>query len=171
VAVRPIRLFGDPVLRSPCRRVTEFDEGLARLVTDLLDTCRLPGRAGLAAPQIGVGRRVFSYNIGGIEGYVVNPTLVHVEGTREDEEACLSLPDVHAPTPRAWSATVTGVDVRGDPVEVQGTGLLARCLQQETDHLDGRLFIDRLDRAARGRVLGDLRRRQVDDPGPRIGGR
>ena len=167
MAARPIRLFGDPVLRAPCRPVTQFDEGLARLVADLIDTCRLPGRAGVAAPQIGVSRRVFSYNVDGREGYVVNPILVHTDRLEEDEEACLSLPDVHAPTPRAWSATVTGVDVRGDPVEVQGTGLLARCLQHETDHLDVRLFIDHLDRPARGRILGELRRLRIAEDGSR----
>lgn len=169
MAVRPIRLYGDPVLRSPCRSVTEFDDGLAHLVTDLMDTCRQPGRAGLAAPQIGIGRRVFSYNVDGEAGTIVNPTLVHTEGHQEDAEGCLSLPDIYVPTPRAWRAVVTGFDQDGHPVEVEGTGLMARCLQHETDHLDGRLYIDHLDREVRRHVLAALRERNVDEAVPRSG--
>jgi peptide deformylase len=157
MAVRPIRQLGDPVLRQPCRPVTAFDDRLARLVEDLQDTCRVPGRAGVAAPQIGVSLAVFSYNIDGEEGYVVNPTLVATEGAQEGEEGCLSIPDVHAETPRAAWAKVSGFDRAGNPVEVEGTGLMARCLQHETDHLQGILYLDRLERTARKAAMRAIR--------------
>lgn len=155
--VRPIRQLGDPVLRQPCRAVTSFDRTLALLVDDLMETCRLPGRAGLAAPQIGVGLAVFSWNIDGDEGYVVNPVVVATEGDQNGDEGCLSIPGVRVPTPRAERAVVAGVDVAGVPVEVSGTGLMARCLQHETDHLAGVLYIDRLDRQARKEAMRAIR--------------
>lgn len=155
--VRPIRQLGDPVLRQPCRAVTAFDERLPLLVTDLMDTCRLPGRAGLAAPQIGVSLAVFCWNIDGDEGYVVNPSVVSADGEQDDGEGCLSIPGVRVPTPRAARAVVRGVDVDGHPVEVSGTGLMARCLQHETDHLAGILFIDRLDPAGRKEAMRAIR--------------
>lgn len=161
MAVKPIRKFGDPVLRQKCREVTAFNGSLASLVEDLIDTCRLPGRAGLAAPQIGVALRVFSYNIDGVEGYVVNPTLVSVEGHQDGGEGCLSLPGVGHATPRADYARVTGFDLYGQPVEVEGRGLMGRCLQHETDHLDGMLYIDRLAPEGRRSVLAELRELQL----------
>jgi peptide deformylase len=164
MAVRDIRLFGDPVLREVCRPVTDFGPGLERLVTDLMDTCRLPGRAGLAAPQIGVDLRVFSYNVEDDEGYLVNPRLVSSDGRQDGPEGCLSIPGLYAPTPRAAQASVTGVDVAGQPVTVEGTGLLARCLQHELDHLDGHLFLDRLPPGERREALRALRER-LSGPG------
>ena len=166
MAVRPIRQLGDPVLRQPCRPVTAFDGKLALLVDDLIETCRLPGRAGLAAPQVGVSLAVFSYNVDGEEGYVVNPTLVSTEGTQEGEEGCLSIPGIHAETPRAAHAVVTGFDVHGEPVEVAGTGLMARCLQHETDHLQGILYIDRLDRETRKATMRAIREANVTGVAP-----
>lgn len=157
MTVRPIRRFGDPVLRQPCRPVTDFGASLAALVADLMDTCRLPGRAGLAAPQIGVSLRVFSYNVDGIEGYVINPVLVGVEGHQDGLEGCLSIPGVDFPTARGDRAVVTGVDLDGRPVEVAGDGLMARCLQHETDHLDGHLYIDRLERDERRQAMRAIR--------------
>ncbi len=165
MAVRDIRLFGDPVLREVCRPVTDFGPGLERLVTDLVDTCRLPGRAGLAAPQIGVDLRVFSYNVEGDEGYLVNPRLVSSEGGQDGPEGCLSIPGLYAPTPRAEYAIMTGVDLAGQPVTVEGTGLLARCLQHELDHLDGHLFLDRLPPGERREALRALRER-LSGPDP-----
>lgn len=157
MAVRPIRQLGDPVLRQPCRPVTAFDDGLARLVEDLMDTVRVPGRAGVAAPQIGVDLAVFSYNVDGDEGYVVNPTLEATEGTQEGEEGCLSIPDIRAETKRAARAVVTGFDRFAAPVRVEGEGLMARCLQHEADHLRGILYLDRLDRATRKEVMRTIR--------------
>ncbi|MEV4640179.1 peptide deformylase [Actinoplanes sp. NPDC049548] len=158
MTVRPIRLFGDPVLRTPAEPVTDFDDALRDLVQDLEDTVREPGRAGVAAPQIGVSLRVFSYNVAGRVGHLVNPVLSDLDGTQDDEEACLSLPGMGFATPRAWSVTATGFDAYGRPLTIAGTGFLARALQHETDHLDGRLYIDTLTGDTRRRALRELRR-------------
>ncbi|MGG5751375.1 peptide deformylase [Zafaria sp. Z1313] len=145
MAVLGIRIVGDPVLRTPAEEVTEFGPGLARLVGDMLETMDDVDGAGLAAPQIGVALRVFTYRIGEERGYVVNPVLeVSDELQEPGGEGCLSVPGLGYTTPRRRWARVTGVDVDGAPVVVEGEGLLARCLQHETDHLDGRLYIDRL---------------------------
>jgi peptide deformylase len=157
VTVRPIRQFGDPVLRTACDRVTRFDDALARLVTDLLDTVQEPGRAGLAANQIGSSLAVFSYYLDGNLGYVINPVLAEMTGEQEGLEGCLSIPRICAVRHRAEHAVVTGVDQHGDPVMVTGHGELARCLQHETDHLHGELYIDKLDRAERTAVMRRLR--------------
>jgi peptide deformylase len=150
---RPLRLLGDPVLRTPCDPVTRFDDALARLVTDLLDTVQVPGRAGLAASQIGTSLAVFAYNVDDHLGYVINPQITELSGSQEGLEACLSVPGVTATRQRAALATVEGVDLGQRPVRVTGTGELARCLQHETDHLRGELFIDRLDPSDRGAVM------------------
>jgi peptide deformylase len=155
--VHPIRLLGDPVLRTPCDRVTRYDDGLTRLVADLLEGVRQPGRAGLAAPQIGVGLAVFAYDVDGHLGYVVNPRIVGTSGVQEGPEGCLSIPGVDAVTPRAAYAVVAGEDRRGSPLAVEGGGELARCLQHEVDHLDGVLYVDRLTGAERRRVLRHVR--------------
>ena len=146
MTVRPIRLFGDPVLRSRADEVVRFDASLRMLVDDLLDTVQVPGRAGVAAPQIGVGLRVFSLNIDGALSYVVNPVLAEVRGDAEPvEEGCLSVPGVGFPRLRHPWARVTGLDLEGAPIEIAGEGLLAQALQHETDHLDGRLYIEGLE--------------------------
>src|SRR5215831_3131970 len=149
VAQRPIRLFGDPVLRTSCDAVDRFDDALARLVADLEETVVAPGRAGLAANQIGVSRRAFAYNVDDQVGHLVNPVIEATEGEQEDDEGCLSIPGLWYPLRRAQYARVSGVDRSGQPVVIEGEGLLARCLQHEVDHLNGRLFIDRLDGRAR----------------------
>jgi peptide deformylase len=157
VTVRPIRLIGDPVLRTTCDQVVRFDDALTRLVTDLIDTVREPGRAGLAANQIGSTLAAFSYNVDDKLGYVINPVLVEMTGEQEGLEACLSIPRISAVRYRAEYAVVTGVDLRGDPVTVSGHGELARCLQHETDHLHGEFYIDKLDGAERAAVMRRLR--------------
>jgi peptide deformylase len=164
VTVRAIREFGDPVLREPAQPVTRFDAGLARLVTDLLETCRPPGRAGLAAPQIGVGLRVFSYNMDGDEGYLVNPRLVSSDGHQDGPEGCLSIPGLYLPVPRAEHAVVIGADLTGRQIEVEGTGHFARCLQHELDHLDGQLYLGRLSASDRRHALSVIRTRQMAVP-------
>jgi peptide deformylase len=161
VAERPIRLFGDPVLRTPCDPAGTFDAALAGLVADLEETVSLPGRAGLAANQIGVSLRVFAYNLEGQIGHVVNPVIEAVEGEQEDEEGCLSIPGLWYPLVRAQYALVRGVDRLGRPIVIEGEGLLARCVQHEVDHLDGRLFVDRLTGSARNQAMHDLRERYV----------
>jgi peptide deformylase len=158
VTIRPIRELGDPVLRTPADPVRAFDRDLAALVRDLEETVDNPGRAGLAAPQIGVGLRVFSYNIDGVIGHLVNPVIADLsEETQDDDEGCLSIPGLYAPTVRAMHAVAEGFDVHGEPLRLVGSGLMARCLQHEIDHLDGKLFVDRLTGEARKRVLRALR--------------
>ena len=158
MAIRPIRRLGDPVLRTAAEPVTSFDAELRALVTDLLDTLlRVPGRAGVAAPQIGVSAQVFAYHAGDRHGHVVNPAI-EVSGEIElDEEGCLSVPGLSFPTPRARQATVRGFDQHGEPVEVSGCGFLARVLQHETDHLSGRLYLDLLRGETRRRALRTVR--------------
>lgn len=144
---RQIRLFGDPVLRSISDPVTIVpgDDKLAGLVEDLVDTVSMPGRAGVAAPQIGVGLRAFSYNVDDVIGYVLNPVL-EVSGEPElVDEGCLSVPGFYFPRLRYPHAKVTGVDLSGAEVVLEGDGLMAQALQHETDHLDGKLYIEGLD--------------------------
>jgi peptide deformylase len=158
MAVRPIRLLGDPVLRTVCDPVTSFDGELRALVTDLMDTLLgVPGRAGVAANQIGVAARVFVWHTEGSRGHVVNPTLVVSDERQGGEEACLSIPGLSYPTQRAAQATVHGFDQHGRPLTVTGTGYLARALQHEAGHLDGRLFIDTLTGDTRRRALREVR--------------
>jgi peptide deformylase len=160
VTIRPIRELGDPVLRTPADEVRAFDRWLATLVRDLEETVDNPGRAGLAAPQIGVGARVFSYNIDGVIGHLVNPVITErSEETQDGDEGCLSIPGLYAPTVRALHCVAEGFDVHGDPLRLEGTGLMARCLQHEVDHLDGKLFVDRLTGEARKTALRAIRSR------------
>lgn len=146
MTVRPIRLFGDPVLRSAADPILRIDDAVRALVTDLIDTVQVPGRAGVAAPQIGVGLRAFSYNVDGVVGYVLNPELVEVRGDAEPvDEGCLSVPGVGFPRRRHPWARVVGTDLDGGRIELSGDGLMAQALQHECDHLDGRLYIEGLD--------------------------
>ncbi len=158
MTVRPIRLFGDPVLRSACDPVRIGAPGNEGLVQDLLDTVREPGRAGVAANQIGVGLRAFSLNIDGEISYVLNPVLVEVRGEPEPvEEGCLSVPGLGFPRLRHPWARVTGVDLAGEPVELEGEGLLAQALQHECDHLDGHLYIEGLEPDLKREALRAIR--------------
>ena len=160
MAEREIRQWGDPILRTPCDEVTRFDGSLAALCTDLLDTVTArDGRAGLAANQIGVGLRAFSWYVDGRAGVIVNPRLVILEGEQVGPEGCLSLPGLWFELRRAERAVVEGVDVNGAPVTVEGAGLLARALQHECGHLDGELFVDRLEGRARREALRAARAR------------
>lgn len=146
MTIRPIRLFGDPVLRSVCDPITPGDARAAGLIDDLLENVALPGRAGLAANQIGVGQRAFSYNIDGEIGYVINPVVAELVGEPElVDEGCLSVPGFFFLRSRYPEARVTGIDLNGNPVELAGTGLMAQALQHEVDHLDGHLFIEGLE--------------------------
>ena len=160
MTIRAIREIGDPVLRTPSDEVTAFDGWLAALVRDLLETVDHPGRAGLAAPQIGVSARVFSYNIDGVIGHVVNPKVAQLsEEIQDGDEGCLSVPGIWAPTVRAMHCVAEGFDVDGKPLRLEGSGLMARCLQHEVDHLDGKVFLDRLTGEARKSALRALRSR------------
>jgi peptide deformylase len=158
VTVRPIRVFGDPVLRAASAPIGEIDDGIRALVRDLVDTVELPGRAGLAAPQIGVGLRAFSYNIDGDIGYVLNPVVVEVSGEPElVGEGCLSVPGLWHEALRHPRATVAGIDLDGNEIVLEGEGLLAQALQHETDHLDGRLYLDRLPPETRRVAMREIR--------------
>jgi peptide deformylase len=157
VPIQTIRLFGDPVLRTPAEPVVDFDKELRGLVRDLEETMLDAPGAGLAAPQIGVGLRVFTYYVDGVLGHLVNPRLDLSEDLQDGEEGCLSLPNLVFDTPRALRVVAKGHNQHGEPVEIEGSELLARCIQHETDHLDGILFIDRLDRAERKLALKAIR--------------
>jgi peptide deformylase len=157
VAIQPIRLFGDPVLRQRAREVVDFDKELRRLVSDLTDTMLEAPGAGLAAPQIGVGLRVFTWNVHGEVGHLVNPSLDLSAELQDGPEGCLSLPDLTFDCRRALSVVATGFDMHGEPVTIEGSELLARAIQHETDHLDGVLFIDRLDPATRKLAMKEIR--------------
>jgi peptide deformylase len=160
VTIRPIRELGDPVLRTPADQVRAFDGWLATLIRDLEDTVEHPGRAGVAAPQIGVSVRAFSYNVDGVIGHMVNPVIVErSEEVQDGDEGCLSVPGIWAPTVRAMHCVAEGFDVDGKPLRLEGDGLMARCLQHEVDHLDGTLFLDRLTGEARKDALRALRSR------------
>jgi peptide deformylase len=143
---RQIRLFGDPVLRSVCDPIAPGDARVSGLIEDLIETVKVPGRAGLAANQIGVGLRAFSYNVDGDVGYIINPVLVETSGELElVDEGCLSVPGFYFPRKRYPFARVTGIDLSGDEIELSGDGVFAQALQHETDHLDGHLFIEGLE--------------------------
>jgi peptide deformylase len=157
VSIKPIRLFGDPVLRTPAEAVTDFDAELRKLVKDLTDTMLEAPGLGLAAPQIGVGLRVFTYYIDDVLGHLINPTLQLSAEEETDDEGCLSFPSLQYPTPRSYGVVAGGFDMHGEPVALEGTGQLARCVQHETDHLDGVLFIDRLDLAQRKLAMKEIR--------------
>lgn len=158
MAMRELRYFGDPVLKTVCDPVTRFDKALRSLVTDLVDSVKPAGRAGLAAPQIGVGLRVFSYDIDGLTGYVINPELAGLsEATQDIDEGCLSVPELQFPVRRAVRAVVRGVDVNNEPIVVEGKEVLAQCLQHEIDHLDGMLYLDRLAKDTKREALRQAR--------------
>jgi peptide deformylase len=158
MAIRPIRLFGDPILLTEAEPVTDFDRPLRQLVKDLTETLRDAGGAGLAAPQIGVGLRVFAYSVGGERGYLVNPALSFPDEEEQDgPEGCMSFPGLYYDVKRRQNTVARGFTDRGDPVQIVGSATLARCMQHETDHLDGIVFIDRMDLATRKVAMRAIR--------------
>ncbi|HEX6498146.1 MAG TPA: peptide deformylase [Micromonosporaceae bacterium] len=165
MTVLPIRLFGDPVLRTPAEPVVDFDKELRRLVRDLTDTLHDAAGAGLAAPQLGVGLRVFVFDVDGVTGHLVNPVLDFPDEEEQDgEEGCLSIPGVYVDTKRRMNVIAKGFNEHGDPVQIVGTGMMARCCQHETDHLDGVLFLDRLDPERRKAAMKAIRESDWYDP-------
>jgi peptide deformylase len=157
VAILPIVQLGDPILRTPAIPVTRFDRNLGRLIDDMTETMRDAPGVGLAANQIGRPERVCVIEIEGRHLELVNPVMVRTDGTQRDLEGCLSVAGFYAETTRANHAVVTAQDRQGRPVRVSGKGFLARALQHELDHLDGVVYLDRLD------TLDDLQR--VGDDG------
>jgi len=157
MSVQPIRHFGDPVLVTPASEVVDFDKELRNLVQDLTETMLDAPGAGLAAPQIGVPLRVFVWDVDEALGHLINPTLDLSEEIQEGDEGCLSFPDLVYPTPRSFRAVAKGFNMHGEPITVEGTELLARALQHETDHLNGILFVDRLSDADRKLAMKEIR--------------
>jgi len=157
MSIREIRHFGDPVLVTPANPVVDFDKELRKLVKDLTETMLDAPGAGLAAPQIGVPLRVFVWDVDDALGHLINPTLDLSEDLQDGDEGCLSFPDLVYPTPRAFRAVAKGFTMHGEPITVEGTELLARALQHETDHLDGILFIDRLSEEDRKLAMKEIR--------------
>ncbi len=157
MAIQPIRLFGDPVLRTKATPVIDFDAELRRLVHDLTDTMLDAPGAGLAAPQIGVGLRVFTWHVDGESGHLINPDLTLSEDEQLGEEGCLSIPDLTFECRRAMSVVARGFNMYGDPVTIEGSELLSRAIQHETDHLDGILFVERLDRETKRAAMKAIR--------------
>ncbi|WP_066039002.1 peptide deformylase [Herbiconiux solani] len=158
MTVREIRLFGDPVLKTVSDPIVEIDDRVRSLVDDLIDSVKVPGRAGVAASQIGVNLRAFSYNVDGEIGYILNPVVVEVSGEPElVDEGCLSVPNLWFKTSRYPFARARGIDLDGNEIEVSGTGVLAQALQHETDHLDGLLYLDRLDKPSRREAMRQVR--------------
>lgn len=158
MAVREIRLFGDPVLRAVCDPIGERDQGVRALVADLCDTVAFDGRAGLAATQIGHTQRAFSLHIDGEVSYVLNPEIVELSGTPvATGEGCLSVPDLWFKVMRYPRAAVRGIDLEGEEIVIEGEGLIAQALQHECDHLEGRLYLSRLDREQRGEAMRQIR--------------
>jgi peptide deformylase len=166
MSIQPLRYLGDPVLRTASDPVTRFDDALASLIEDLLDTVQEPGRAGLAANQIGSSLAAFSYNVDGQLGYLINPRIVELSGDADGVEGCLSIPGVTALRRRAARAIVAGVNLQREKVIMSGTGELARCLQHETDHLRGELYIDKLDADERRRVMRQIYAEQLASQRP-----
>jgi peptide deformylase len=157
MTVQQIRHFGDPVLVTPASLVVDFDKELRKLVKDLTETMLDAPGAGLAAPQIGVPLRVFVWDVDEALGHLINPTLELGSEIQEGDEGCLSFPELVYPTPRAFRAVARGFNMHGEPIVVEGTELLARALQHETDHLDGVLFIDRLSEENRKAAMKEIR--------------
>lgn len=156
--MRPIRLFGDPILSSPTERIDWSSPAAKVLVGDLLDTVSLPGRAGVAANQIGAGLSAFSYNIDGNIGYLLNPGLVEVWGEQEEvSEGCLSVPGLSCQRVRYPNARVEGQSLNGESVVLEGRGLMAQALQHEVDHLSGKLFFQDLSKDSRKEALRQIR--------------
>jgi peptide deformylase len=158
MTVREIRLYGDPVLRTVCDPVIVVDDKVRSLIQDLIDTTTLPGRAGVAAPQIGVGLRAFSYNVDGKIGYLINPEIVELGGEKRlVDEGCLSVPGLWHKTPRFETARAKGIDLDGNTVEIAGSGLMAQAIQHECDHLDGMVYLGRLEGDERKQAMKNLR--------------
>jgi peptide deformylase len=157
VAIQPIRLFGDPVLTSPASPVIDFDKELRKLVADLTETMQDAPGAGLAAPQIGVPLRVFVWDVDEKIGHLVNPSLDLSSEMQDGEEGCLSFPELRYETPRSMRVVAKGFNMFGEPITVEGSELLARALQHETDHLDGIVFIDRLPKDLRKKAMKEIR--------------
>lgn len=164
MAIIPIRVFGDPVLRQQTVEVTEIDDGLRRLVADMFETMYDAPGVGLAANQVGVQRRFFVYDVGDGPGVVINPEILERSGEWTYLEGCLSVPDLHWEIVRPHRVRLTGLDLDGNRIDVEAEDLLARCFLHEVDHLDGKLLLERLDDEQRKEAMRVLRTRDLAAP-------
>jgi peptide deformylase len=170
---RPVVIVGDPVLHTRTAPVTEFDGSLAALIEDMFATMYVAEGVGLAATQIGVGLSVFVYDCHDHQdvqhkGHVVNPRIIASSGEEKSDEGCLSVPGPYATLTRPFEVTVAGQNSSGEPIQVTGTGFLARCLVHETEHLDGTLYIDHLNRRRRNRILQEIEPFPWNGPLPQV---
>jgi peptide deformylase len=157
MAVFPIRTWGDPVLNTAAEPVATFDATLERLIEDMLETMYAAPGVGLAAPQIGISKRLFVYDVGEGPGHLINPELVESTGEWEFDEGCLSVPERFWPIVRPGFVRLEGVDKDGNPLGLEGDELIGRVLQHEFDHLNGMLLLERLGKRERRAVLRELR--------------
>jgi len=159
VPIFPIRVFGDPVLRQRAAEVEEIDAKIVRLSEEMIETMYAAPGVGLAAPQVGIERRIFVYDVGEGPETVVNPRIVESRGEWEYEEGCLSVPDLHWPIVRPKEVHLLGLDLEGNELSIEGDELLGRVLQHEVDHLDGILLLERLEKDQRKQAMRVLRAR------------
>lgn len=157
MTLRDIRVVPDPVLRTVCDPITSITPAIESLVQDLLDTVDDPGRAGLSANQIGVSLRAFSYNLEGKLGYILNPKILELDGEQYGDEGCLSVPGLWYKTRRAEYAKAEGIDLKGNRVVIEGHGIMGRMIQHECDHLDGHVYLDRLEKDQRREAMRKMR--------------
>jgi peptide deformylase len=162
VALYPIRQFGDPVLKQRSLEIGNIDASLVRLAEDMIDTMYEAPGVGLAAPQVGVQRRMFVYDVGDGPFVVINPEIVESSGEWSYPEGCLSIPDLYWDLVRPKEVHLRGVDLDGEELNIEADELLARCFQHEVDHLDGILILERIDPAERREAMRILRRRSLD---------
>jgi len=164
MAILSIRIIGDPVLRTVAGDVTDFGPELAKLIEDMTETMVDVRGAGLAAPQVGVSKRIFTYSVDGQEGHVINPVIVASDDFQPDQpEGCLSVPGLGFNVRRHRWVRITGADLHGEPLDMEATGQLAKCFQHETDHLNGKLYVDRLDGDDRKDALRAIRMANYHD--------
>lgn len=157
----PMRIFGDPILREPCRDVGRFDASVAKLGRDLLDAMAHYSGVGVAANQVGISLRVFVFDDEGTPRWLVNAEIADLEGEETIDEGCLSVPGLYFPTTRATRLHVKGADLEGKPAEFIAEGFLARIMQHETDHLKGLLYLDRLDDETRREAMRQIREQDI----------
>ena len=155
-----IRLFGDPVLTSRSSEITDIDGKLVRLAEDMVSTMHEAHGLGLAAPQVGVGKRMFVYQLEDEDPVtIINPVIAESRGEWEYEEGCLSIPGLYFPIVRPKEILLKGIDLNGNEIAIEADELEARCFQHELDHLDGRLLLSMLDKDQKKEAMAELRRR------------
>jgi peptide deformylase len=167
VSVLDIHVLGDPILREVTTPVVTVDDELRRLIDDMFETMYVANGVGLAAPQVGRRERLAVLDVGGGPIAVINPQIVAASGKQRAEEGCLSIPEIFGDVERAMHVTVRALDAQGDPFELEGSELLARCLQHEIDHLHGKLFLDYLSVLKRRSAMSQWDRLKKDFPGNR----